>query len=88
MGFLGILITTRETDRHYVITVSDNGAGFDPEAPLSGDDKAEHIGIRNVRERLQRMCDGELEIHSTIGYGTEAIIRIPKRRTRSRRKGI
>ena len=73
-----ILITTRETDRHYVITVSDNGAGFDPEAPLSGDDKAEHIGIRNVRERLRRLSGGELEIQSVINYGTEAVIRIPK----------
>ncbi|MBO5551609.1 MAG: histidine kinase, partial [Lachnospiraceae bacterium] len=73
-----ILITTRETDKHYVITVSDNGVGFDPEAPVSKDDKADHIGIRNVRERLKRLSGGELEIQSVINYGTEVIIRIPK----------
>ncbi len=82
-----ILISTRETARYYIVTVTDTGPGFEPES-IPEDSDSQHIGIRNVRERLQRMCDGELEIHSTIGYGTEAIIRIPKRRTRSRRKGI
>lgn len=72
-----ILISTRESDRYYIVTITDNGPGYE----VSGteeEETAEHIGIRNVRERLMRLCGGELEIHSTIGYGTEAIIRIPK----------
>ena len=73
-----ILITTRETERYYVITVSDNGVGFDPADSGNGDDKADHIGIRNVRERLKRLSGGELEIQSVKDYGTEAIIRIPR----------
>ncbi len=71
-----ILISTRETDTHYIVSISDNGPGFDPEGVIS--DSAEHIGIRNVRERLERLSGGELEIRSTTGYGTEAVIRIPK----------
>lgn len=71
-----ILISTRETDTHYIVSISDNGPGFDPESVIS--DSGEHIGIRNVRERLARLSGGELEIRSTTGYGTEAIIRIPK----------
>lgn len=75
-----ILITTRETDRHYVVTISDNGPGFEEGTEYaSKEGDPEHIGIRNVRERLKRLCGGELEIHSTVGYGTEAIIRIPKK---------
>ncbi|MCR5774433.1 MAG: histidine kinase [Lachnospiraceae bacterium] len=72
-----ILITTRENDRYYIITISDNGVGFDPTSGEK-DDPGEHIGIRNVRERLRRLCGGKLEIQSEKGYGTEAIIKIPK----------
>ena len=75
-----ILITTRETSKEYVVTVMDNGPGFDTmklEA-LEEDESPNHIGILNVRERLQRLSNGSLEIRSTIDYGTEAIIRIPK----------
>ena len=76
-----ILISTRETDTHYIVSISDNGPGFEPDSaasPDQGQSGGEHIGIRNVRERLKRLCRGELEIRSTPGYGTEAIIRIPK----------
>ena len=74
-----ILITTRETRTHIVVSVNDNGPGYDPTLVLEPEkDPGKHVGIKNVQERLQRMCGGELEIHSTIGYGTEVIIRIPK----------
>ncbi len=78
-----ILITTRETDKEYVVTVMDNGPGFDTMKleELEEDDSPNHIGIINVRERLQRLSKGTLEIRSTIDYGTEAIIRIPKKRS-------
>ncbi len=72
-----ILISTRESVDHYIVTITDNGPGFDPD--VRQEESPDHIGIRNVRERLQRLCGGDLEIHSTIGYGTEAIIRIPKK---------
>lgn len=71
-----ILISTRENKSHYIVSISDNGPGFDTDdIPL---DSADHIGIRNVGERLRRLSGGELEILSTKGYGTEVIIRIPK----------
>ena len=75
-----ILITTRETEKYFVVTVMDNGPGFDTMhlETLEEDDSPNHIGIINVRERLQRLSNGSLEIRSTIDYGTEAIIRIPK----------
>ena len=77
-----ILITTRETASHYIVSITDNGPGFEPDSLAEASDQGrsggEHIGIRNVRERLARLSGGELEIRSTTGYGTEAVIRIPK----------
>ena len=71
-----ITIQTRQSNRHYIIIVSDNGEGFD--TLEEAEDGSDHIGIRNVRERLSRMVKGDLDIRSTPGYGTEVTIRIPK----------
>ena len=41
-------------------------------------DEKEHIGIRNIRDRLKVMVGGTLEIESTQGVGTKVLITIPK----------
>ena len=71
-----VRIATREEEDAFVVTVSDDGVGFDPEKDLS--DGREHVGIRNVRERVQKMCGGSLSITSREGEGTTVVIRIPK----------
>ena len=71
-----VCIATREEEDAFVVTVTDDGDGFDPEKDLS--DGREHVGIRNVRERVQKMCGGSLSITSREGEGTTAVIRIPK----------
>ena len=43
-----------------------------------GDKDSSHIGIRNVRERLEKLCGGSLTLESIIGEGTTAVIRIPR----------
>lgn len=71
-----ITISTNEEPDHYEIRISDNGVGFDPDTqPI---DSRSHIGISNVRSRLDIMCRGTLEIISAHGKGTTAIIKIPK----------
>ena len=72
-----VKISTRETADRYEITVTDDGAGFDAdgEAP---DDGQSHIGLRNVRERLQRLSGGELRIETAPGQGCRATIILPK----------
>jgi signal transduction histidine kinase len=50
--------------------------GFDPEHYM--EDGRSHIGIRNVRERLQRMADGTLSITSTP-EGTVVVVTIPEK---------
>ena len=71
-----VIISTTENDREYIITVSDDGVGFD--VNVVKDDGRTHIGIQNVRDRLKRMCNGTLEIESQFNIGTVATITIPK----------
>ena len=71
-----VMITTEEKNDRYEIRVSDNGVGFNPD--ISPSDGRNHVGIANVKSRLEIMCNGTLEIESEIGKGTTAIIKIPK----------
>ena len=72
-----VMICTREYGDRYEVSVTDDGPGFDPEAP-SQDEARAHIGIYNVRERLLRMSNAALLIASEPGRGTTATIVIPK----------
>ncbi|MDL2237375.1 histidine kinase [Christensenellaceae bacterium OttesenSCG-928-K19] len=71
-----VRIGTEEGERDWRIIVSDNGVGFDPDTAL--EDGRTHVGIANVRSRLHAICDGTLEIESTLGVGTVVTISIPK----------
>ncbi|MDD3369352.1 MAG: histidine kinase [Lachnospiraceae bacterium] len=70
-----INITTRRHNNAYEVIVEDDGVGFDP-LEIQQDGRS-HIGIENVRQRLEVMCNGSLEIRSEVGKGTTAVIRIP-----------
>lgn len=63
-----------ETDSSYFITIKDNGVGFDV-SELNNDN---HIGLRNIRSRLEAMCGGILHIESILGVGTKITVEIPK----------
>ena len=41
-------------------------------------DERKHLGIRNIRGRLEAMVNGTLQIESTEGVGTKVLIQIPK----------
>jgi signal transduction histidine kinase len=70
-----IHVVSYETEDEYLISVEDDGVGFDTNALL---DDRKHVGLRNIRERLKVMVNGTLEIESTIGVGTKVLIKIPK----------
>ena len=55
----------------------DDGPGFDPASAIQD---STHVGITNVRRRMQLMCGGSLMIESAPGAGTHATLRIPKKR--------
>ena len=70
-----IRVVSYETEADYCISVEDDGVGFDTGKLF--DDK-NHIGIRNIRDRLKVMVGGTLDIESTEGLGTKVLITIPK----------
>ena len=70
-----VTICAEKTESEYLITVMDDGVGFDPDA-LPNDGRS-HIGLENVRERLKLLSDGTLSITSVPGVGTTAVIHLP-----------
>ena len=72
-----VTIATRETDTAFEVIVSDDGVGFDVNAPQK-DDGRSHIGMENIKKRLKDMCSAEIVIESEPGRGTTAKVIIPK----------
>lgn len=72
-----LTIRTEIDSKEYRIMVIDNGCGFDPAQPP--DPSREHVGLKNVRTRLELMCGGTLSIQSTPGSGTTSTVHIPAR---------
>ena len=70
-----VRVATRRMPDHHEIIIADNGIGFDPKTIDTAE--GQHIGIRNVRERVEKLCGGSLTLESRIGEGTTATIRIP-----------
>ena len=70
-----VKIHSYETQTHFFVAVTDDGVGFDPDAPI---DEKKHVGLRNIQGRLRAMVGGELIIESKPAVGTKAMIMIPK----------
>lgn len=66
-------ISTKREDNDIVITVEDDGVGFDVTKIVD----SSHIGIKNVRNRVKTFINGDLTIVSELGKGTIASIRFP-----------
>lgn len=71
-----VAIRTRQTQWAYLVIIEDDGVGFDPSAPQEGS----HLGIENVRSRLEAQCGGSLTVNSQPGVGTRVEVCIPKER--------
>ena len=72
-GPLHVSIRTRSTDSGTVITIEDNGPGFDP-----ADAVKPQTTLGNIRQRLEMMCGGKMEITSEEGSGTVVKVTIPQ----------
>ena len=68
--------TYRDGDDH-VISIRDNGTGFDVDEMIEATKNGDHIGLRNVRDRVINMTGGTFSIESVIGEGTSITIKIP-----------
>ena len=67
-----ITIKTRKDGKKAIISVEDTGPGFDMNAALN--DGRQHVGIENVKTRLNSVQAGELIIESAPGEKTTASI--------------
>lgn len=73
-----VTIRTRENSKRYIIEVHDNGVGMDLTKPPEHRDNRSHIGLDNVRKRMESMCNGELLFNSTPNIGTTVYMSVPK----------
>ena len=71
-----ITIHSEADAEHYIITITDDGSGFDTDLLKHMD--AAHTGIRSVKSRLSLFCRGTLSVESTPGKGTVCRITIPR----------
>lgn len=70
-----VTVRTRSMQGYHEIVIRDNGKGFVVEEAMNADET--HIGIRNVKDRVEQLCGGTLEIDSRLGEGTTVTIHIP-----------
>jgi two-component system NarL family sensor kinase len=63
----------RESDHVLILSISDDGKGFDPKG-IQADDK--HIGLHGMTERV-RLLEGTLLIESAPGTGTQLTASFP-----------
>ena len=69
-GASKISLILRAEGSQVVMTIQDDGAGFDPQTI-----DQEHLGIRGMRERVE-MLGGKLNITSAPGEGTQISVRL------------
>ena len=73
-----IQLRTSVEGNNVIITVKDNGVGFDTNAAH----KEGSVGLDNVRFRLEHMINGTMDIESSPGKGTTVTIMIPCRQNK------
>ena len=81
-----VTIRTRETKKYYEIEVHDNGVGMDLTKPPEYSDNRSHIGLDNVRKRVESICNGEVLFNSTPNIGTTVYMSIPKPKENTEKK--
>ncbi len=72
-----VTLSTDETADSYVVAIADDGVGINASS-VSPQDGRSHIGIENVRSRLEAISGGTMEIKSKDGAGTTVVLTIPK----------
>ncbi len=70
-----VFIKTRLEGTNVILTVRDDGVGFDPSTVTNGERM--HVGLNNVKNRIEMQCRGALRIESEIGAGTTVTMTIP-----------
>ena len=68
-----VKISSWEEEDRYIVTVEDNGVGFDV---VAQNDRKEStsVGIKYIKLRLKELSNADFEITSEIGVGTKATL--------------
>jgi signal transduction histidine kinase len=69
------VVVSREEDR-VLVTVIDEGSGFDPAGTQAPDPRSMGLGLFSIRERLDYL-GGRMEVQSTPGQGTRVTLSAP-----------
>jgi sensor histidine kinase YesM len=77
-----VTIRARKDAGIYRVEIADDGVGFDmheadPEKKADSSDTRGHVGLENVRNRLELRLGGSLEVESEPGVGTLVRITVP-----------
>ncbi len=64
------------TARRFTLEIRDDGAGFDPGAPVTRGRRGRAQGLDNIRRRAE-LLDARLEIESAAGRGTRLSLTMP-----------
>ena len=75
-----VRISTLAKDDNIIVKIEDNGKGFDVDSVEF--DGINHVGIKNVANRLKRILNGKIKVESEVGYGTTVTFYIPKENVR------
>lgn len=79
-GTIHISSSTERDD--FIIRIKDDGVGF-KEGDVFEKNNECHVGIHNVRSRIESMCNGKMNVYSVLGEGTEVEIRLPIRKVKT-----
>ncbi|WP_407383525.1 histidine kinase [Ruminococcus sp.] len=75
-----VTVTSTETDEHWIVSVKDDGVGFDRdkmfESMKSGSSNSS--GLKNLIFRLNKVMNAYVDVKSKINEGTEITVTIPK----------
>ena len=72
-----VKIKSYQSGSYNVVCVEDDGVGFDVNEEKN--DGRSHVGVTNIKKRLEVMLDAFIEIKSEINKGTKVTIKIPKK---------
>ncbi len=72
-----VKIKTTETEDSFIVCVEDDGVGFDMDEEKN--DGRSHVGVKNIKKRLELMIDAHIDVNSVSGEGTTVTVTIPKK---------
>ena len=78
-GYINVKIE-QQNNEVLLITVSDNGVGFDKDKVISGEKEGSpKVGLMNINRLINNLYGSEygIEVESKIGKGTKVIIKLP-----------